>query len=119
MKKDISTQYILSEENPVDIAKRGSCALEIGQSNLWWHGPSWLQNEESAWPVKNLPNENSKMLSQIQSEVKGIKELATVAGINETDQEKDIVSLFGVDEKCYSSLQKLLATCFSLCYETY
>ena len=41
------------------------------------------------------------MLIQIQSEVKGIKELATVVGINEKDQEKQIVSLFGVDEKRY------------------
>ena len=82
--------------------------FKIGQSNLWWHGPSWLQNKESAWPVKNLPNKNSKMLIQIQSEEKGIKELATVAGINEKDQEKQIVSLFGVDEKRYSSLRKLI-----------
>ena len=87
---------------------RGLCAFKIGQSNLWWHGPSWLQNEESAWPVKNLPNKNSEMLIQIQSEVKGVKELANVAGINEKDEEKQIVSLFGVDEKRYSSLQKLI-----------
>ena len=50
--------------------------------------------------MKDLHNINSEMPSQIQSEVKGIKELATVAGINEKDQEKQIVSLFGVDEKC-------------------
>ena len=92
VEKDISIRYILSEENPADIATRGSCAFKIGQSNLWWHGPSWLQNEESTWPVKNFPNKNSEMLIQIQSEVKGIKELATVAGINEKDQEKQIHS---------------------------
>ena len=98
----------MSEENPADIATRGSCASKIGQSNLWWHGPSWLQNEESTWLVKNLPNRNSEMLIQIQSEVKGVKELANVAGINKKDQEKQIVSLFGVDEKRYSSLRKLI-----------
>ena len=108
VERDISIRYIVSEENPADIATRGSCAFKIGQSNLWWYGPSWLQNEESAWPVKNLPNKNSEMLIQIQSEEKGIKELATVAGINEKDQEKQIVSLFGVDEKRYSSLRKLI-----------
>ena len=56
VEKDISIRYILSEENPADIPTRGSCAFKIAQSKLWWHGPSWLQNEESTWPVKNLPN---------------------------------------------------------------
>ena len=106
--KDISIRYILSEENPADIPTRGSCAFKIAQSKLWWHGPSWLQNEESTWPVKNLPNKNFEMLIQIQSEEKRIKELAIVAGINKKDQEKQIISLFGVDEKCYSSLRKLI-----------
>ena len=90
VEKDISIQYILSEENPADIPTRGSCAFKIAQSKLWWHGPSWLQNEESTWPVKNLPNKNFEMLIQIQSEEKRIKELAIVAGINKKDQKRKL-----------------------------
>ena len=48
------------------------------------------------------------MLSQIQREEKRIKELAIVAGISKKDQEKQTVSLFGVDEKRYSFLRKLI-----------
>ena len=55
IEKDISFQYIASEENPADIATRGSSVSEMSQSILWSHGPSWLQNEESSWPVGNLP----------------------------------------------------------------
>ena len=35
MKGDISFRYILPEQNPADIATRGSNAFEIAQSNLW------------------------------------------------------------------------------------
>ena len=37
MEKDISFRYIVSDQNPA-------------QSTLWWHGPSWLRNDESSWP---------------------------------------------------------------------
>ena len=42
MEKDTSFRYIASEQNPADIAMRGSVVSEIKQSTLWWHGPSWL-----------------------------------------------------------------------------
>ena len=48
MEKDISFRYIVSEQNPADIATRGPVVSEIKQSTLWWHGPSWLQNDESS-----------------------------------------------------------------------
>ena len=56
MQKDISFRYIVSEQNPADIATRGSVVSEIKQSTLWWHGPSCLQNDKSSWPEWNFSN---------------------------------------------------------------
>ena len=106
--KDISFRYILSEQNPADIATRGSNAFEIAQSNLWWHGPSWLEKEELVWPMENFSYVDSEVMNHINGEIKGCKELVTVAGINKKIDEKPIVSLFGMNEKDYSSLRKLL-----------
>ncbi|KAG6454118.1 hypothetical protein O3G_MSEX008494 [Manduca sexta] len=37
-------RYIKSEHNPADCASRGITALQLIEHNLWWQGPSLLQN---------------------------------------------------------------------------
>ena len=39
------------EENPADIGSRGVSALELKQSELWWHGPAWSLEREDSWPT--------------------------------------------------------------------
>ena len=39
------------EENPADIGSRGVSALELKQSELWWHGPMWLKERKDSWPT--------------------------------------------------------------------
>ena len=56
----------------------------------------------------NFSYVDSEVMNHIKGEIKGCKELVTVAGVNKIIDEKPIVSLFGMNEKDYSSLQKLL-----------
>ncbi|KAH7708582.1 Pao retrotransposon peptidase family protein [Aphelenchoides avenae] len=46
--------YIKTDENPADIASRGATIAELRESQLWWHGPSWLSQPEEAWPEKPI-----------------------------------------------------------------
>ncbi|KAJ0182606.1 hypothetical protein K1T71_001975 [Dendrolimus kikuchii] len=46
-------RHICSEQNPADCASRGVLPSKLDQ-NLWFHGPSWLCNPESMWPVSKI-----------------------------------------------------------------
>lgn len=44
--------YVPSDDNPADIASRGSLPTTLLQHHLWWNGPQWLQQPESSWPQR-------------------------------------------------------------------
>lgn len=44
--------HVKSEDNPADLASRGSLPLELAANKLWWHGPQWL-SDMSMSPSKN------------------------------------------------------------------
>ena len=60
----------------------------------------------------NLSDITPEVLNQVQSETRECKlviEVSNIAGVNNNKQDqKEIALLFGVDEKCYSSLRRLL-----------
>ena len=37
-------------QNPADLPSRGMGGDALKQSEIWWHGPSWLVKERSTWP---------------------------------------------------------------------
>ena len=65
---DISFCYISSQENPADMASRGLEVNNLQHSSLWWHGPVWLCFEKDRWPTWGIPEVNSQILQDIQSE---------------------------------------------------
>lgn len=42
--------YVNTQDNPADLLSRGLAPLELINSNLWFHGPSWLIRHHSYWP---------------------------------------------------------------------
>ena len=65
---DISFCYISSQENPVDMASRGLEVNNLQHSSLWFHGPVWLSLEKDRWLTWGIPEINSQILQDIQSE---------------------------------------------------
>ena len=51
--------YVRSEENPANIASRGTTFQNLSQDRLWWFGPTWLTDPETEWPgtVKEFTEE--------------------------------------------------------------
>lgn len=45
--------YVPSKENPADCASRGMSPTELVNYSLWWRGPAWLCEDESAWSSSN------------------------------------------------------------------
>lgn len=49
-----SWRYVPTSQNPADLVSRGIDPREIIGSVMWWHGPSFLQHEESSWPPSDI-----------------------------------------------------------------
>jgi len=43
-------QHVPTAENPADLLSRGLAADKLRNSELWWHGPSFLSKNVSEWP---------------------------------------------------------------------
>ena len=46
-------RYCPTKENPSDIPSRGISIRNLINNSLWWHGPSFLKEDDNKWP-KNL-----------------------------------------------------------------
>ncbi|XP_070068059.1 uncharacterized protein [Drosophila takahashii] len=48
--------HVRSEHNSADLASRSVSLQELGDSNLWWHGPQWLQLPKLQMPETSDPH---------------------------------------------------------------
>jgi len=44
-------RHVATQDNPADLASRGTRATTLINSSLWWHGPGWLAEHPDAWPA--------------------------------------------------------------------
>ncbi|XP_062707822.1 uncharacterized protein LOC134288108 [Aedes albopictus] len=42
--------HVAGMENPADIISRGMLPAQLKETDLWWHGPAWLQQMPRFWP---------------------------------------------------------------------
>ena len=108
---NISLRFVISEDNLADLATRGISALELSESQLWWHGPKWLRDQETSRPAWNIPEINSETIRAVESEIRGPHETSNLAAQayepNVTSElTPDIQS--NVKPEDYSSLNHLL-----------
>ena len=78
-KQGIEWRHVSSGDNPADIGSRGSSEAKI--PDLWWRGPSWLQNYEE-WPtdIVTSPTEET------ESEAKLVQTVLTTAIPSKPDE---------------------------------
>ena len=106
-------RYVPSNQNPADFATRGMSASELEKIRLWWHGPEWLTLSVNSWPNYNVPEVNTQTLDYLESETNKSNKIYVATNFtkkckadlesNECDN-----SPFRIDEKRFSSLQKLI-----------
>ncbi|XP_026816274.1 uncharacterized protein LOC113555881 [Rhopalosiphum maidis] len=65
-------RYVPTGDNPVDCASRGLYPNELHHP-MWWSGPAFLVQDDSAWPPMSTPD----MLDPIISEARPITLLST------------------------------------------
>lgn len=118
LKQRTSFRFVITSQNPADLASRGVSAQDLYKFELWWRGPKWLQDSEKTWPTWDIRIITKEILEKIESETKGPKpfyEISNVTGENTTegkvenkDKSTPLATPFGMDEKKYSSLLPLL-----------
>ena len=66
-------------DNPADLASRGTPATALIESNLWWNGPPWLQEDEERWPIVDRIAKDEGFVTQVNGKArKTITAAATV-----------------------------------------
>ncbi|XP_077990939.1 uncharacterized protein LOC144445271 [Glandiceps talaboti] len=76
-------KYCPTQDNPADLLTRGINARKLNESELWWHGPTWLKNGD--WPVSRLTTNTIVQDQQETAMVVNSAKLDTVtrtSGIN-------------------------------------
>jgi hypothetical protein len=82
-------------QNPADLASRGAPAQALVNSQLWWHGPEWLIEEEEDWPDSTQDKQDPSIQENIDAESRGavVNITAAVAIPTEPiDWDLDVVS---------------------------
>jgi len=78
-------RYVSTKVNPADKATRGLSADELSTDDCWWHGPTFLQNDQSEWPTRKFGS-----APDAQREVKSDKRVQLTANGNDTDQQEHV-----------------------------
>ncbi|KAK3102963.1 hypothetical protein FSP39_015321 [Pinctada imbricata] len=55
----VQWRYVPTEENPADIASRGTTVEKLVEEIKWWYGPSFLREPEQTWPKNKIEKSDS------------------------------------------------------------
>nr|CAH7723253.1 unnamed protein product [Callosobruchus chinensis] len=50
-------RHVQSQDNPADLVSRGMDINKAHSCMLWWHGPSWLIQDQASWPRSKVQEE--------------------------------------------------------------
>nr|CAH7747066.1 unnamed protein product [Callosobruchus chinensis] len=49
-------RHVATHDNPADLLSRGVKPENVSEMQLWWQGPTWLQDDEANWPTVYYSN---------------------------------------------------------------
>lgn len=104
----IDYRYIPTHLNPADLAcrRRGSSAVELMSSTLWWQGPKFLST--NTWPEFHFHSQSTSFEPEMEKNGQG--EINLVSKCGETVL---FSTPLDIDEHRYSSFKRLLnITCY-------
>ncbi|WP_253302631.1 DUF1759 domain-containing protein [Wolbachia endosymbiont of Psylliodes chrysocephala] len=87
-------KHVVSKDNAADVISRGLTPQELCNSDIWWHGPNFLLEDEDVYSTTPLPKQSLEQLPEIKHSQSVILTL--------TNDDFDIFNRF-------SSLSKLLS----------
>ncbi|CAH0730253.1 unnamed protein product, partial [Brenthis ino] len=44
-------RYVPTDHNPADLISRATTLIQLQNSDLWWHGPTFLTKDQNEWPA--------------------------------------------------------------------
>ena len=91
---NIVWKHVSSSDNPADLVSRGMSSIQYATCQLWWHGPSYLLQNEDMWPEKAIVH-NTTTLPELKAE--------TIAMVISTDVKEDFILITK-----YSNYQKMI-----------
>ena len=111
---DVQFHYIPTQQNPADIASRGTSTDQLQTHKLWWNGPDWLLKSTDEWPVWNFNKESESLLSKTETEVKKsnvmyeAKLVAADGSIQQHGEKRMPGAPYDIDITRFSSFAKLV-----------
>ena len=102
-------RHVAGADNPADCASRGIFPLDLLDHRLWWHGPQWLREDHSQWPISNVPTESEPSLV----EEREICHVSITSSVDLIDIKK--YSSFTLLKRLFAWIFRFLNNCRSEC----
>ena len=87
--------YVATTTNPADIPTRYCDPTTLSLNQLWWNGPSYLENSESSWPDQSiiLSKRHSKedVADEVTKDVTNTANKLDIINISKLYQSKNLV----------------------------
>lgn len=93
--------HVSSQENPADIISRGTTAKQLMDNELWWKGPSWL-NDPNNWPT---------VCAEVETDT-NMEYKPNSFLVNATYSEPSFLTKYS----SFSKLQRVVSYCFRFIY---
>ena len=106
--EDITFEYIPTNENPADVATRGSSTKKLTDNRLWWHGPVWLQCDQESWKMYDR-NEDETINKDYLSEVrKAVTESNSHYNAKASAMDTTEKTPYGIQDEKFSTFVRLI-----------
>lgn len=104
--------WVAGEDNPADLASRGTNPQLLNHNDLWWNGPKWLEYSEKMWP--KMEPRVDEVEDVIASECRVVLHVTTAPRLmrNRWFKSKQLVPIIPLLQaySCLSKLQRVTAT---------